>query len=180
MRQIKREGNTWRDVGAEPLVRDPGMRPDSEAALDEFSMQVVETLLEPCTRNADLKVLEAKLQEVLVGQGGPGKIVGTLACHARRGPRDVDYLDRYRNQDLDRYRNQDKAESKSRARPAVTAPNPGYRVGFRGTLSGSGRYLLNRQRISSMRRKPREPSVTTAAVLSALAGILAVGVITLV
>src|SRR5262249_23511896 len=113
MRQIKREGNTRRDVGAEPLVRDPGMRPDSKAALDEFSMQVVETLLEPCTRNADLKVLEAKLQEVLVGQGGPGKIVGTLACHARQGPRDVDYLDRHRNQD--------KAERKSRARPAPGA-----------------------------------------------------------
>ena len=52
------------------------MGPDPDAALLEFVVEIVEAVLEPGAFDRDLEVLEAKLEQLLVGQGGPGKFWG--------------------------------------------------------------------------------------------------------
>src|SRR6266852_597168 len=74
MGQIKRNGDARRYVGAEPFVRDPGMRPDAQPAPAELVVEIGQARLEPRAFDRDLEVLEAKLQELVVGQRGPGKL----------------------------------------------------------------------------------------------------------
>src|SRR5439155_13177607 len=74
MGQIKRNGDARRDVGAEPFVGDPGMRPDAQSAPAELVVEIGEPLLEPRPFDGDLEILEAKLQQLVVGQRGPGKL----------------------------------------------------------------------------------------------------------
>src|SRR6202034_3333541 len=58
---------------AEPFVRDPGVWPHQNAALRELVMKRQEAVFQPGTFDLDAKILEANLQELVVGQRGPGK-----------------------------------------------------------------------------------------------------------
>src|SRR5687767_11675998 len=93
------------------------MRPDAEATLGELIVQITEAPCKPRARYADLKVLEAKLQELFVGQRSPGKIVGTLARHALREPRRGWITG-------NPHRSQDRAEGKFGASPRRCTPKP--------------------------------------------------------
>src|SRR5438132_13246664 len=74
MGEIERNGDAGRIVWAEPLVRDPHVRPDPQPALGEFLVEVCHAPLKPrAAADGDLEVLEAQLQELAVRQGGPGK-----------------------------------------------------------------------------------------------------------
>src|SRR5207248_2687441 len=72
---IERERDAGRVVRTEPLARDPGMRPHPQLALCELIEQIVEAILEPSACDGDLEILEAKLEQLLVGQSGPGKFL---------------------------------------------------------------------------------------------------------
>jgi hypothetical protein len=58
MRQIKRDRDTGRIVGAEPFARNPGMGPYAKVALCELIIKVVEAPLKPGALDRDLEVLE--------------------------------------------------------------------------------------------------------------------------
>jgi hypothetical protein len=50
------------------------MGPDSDAALLELAMEIVEAVLEPGAFERELEILEADLEQLLVGQRGLGKL----------------------------------------------------------------------------------------------------------
>jgi hypothetical protein len=58
MRQIKRDRDTGRIIGAEPFARNPGMGPYAKVALFELIIKVVEAPLKPGALDRDLEVLE--------------------------------------------------------------------------------------------------------------------------
>src|SRR5262249_44696255 len=66
MGEIERDGYARRGLRAEPFVRDPGVRPDAQSALIEFLMEIVETSLEPGSRDGNPEVLEAQLEQPLI------------------------------------------------------------------------------------------------------------------
>jgi hypothetical protein len=49
------------------------MRADAKPALCELVIEVVQAPLEPSTFDGELEVLEAQLQQLVIGQGGPGE-----------------------------------------------------------------------------------------------------------
>src|ERR1044072_317983 len=49
------------------------MRADPEVSLLQFLMGGLEAVLEPGAFDFDLEIAEAQLEQLLVGQGGPGK-----------------------------------------------------------------------------------------------------------
>src|SRR5581483_4157758 len=73
MGEKERNGDARRVVRTEPFVREPGMRPDRQLPPLQFAMQVAQAVFEPGALDADLEVLQAKFQQFLVGQRGPGK-----------------------------------------------------------------------------------------------------------
>ena len=73
MREIERDGDAGRVVGAEPLVRDPGVRPHPQPPLRELLVEIGEAALEPGAFERDLEVLQAQLQQLSVGKRGPGE-----------------------------------------------------------------------------------------------------------
>src|SRR5947209_14177256 len=68
VREIERNGNAGRALRGEPLARDPGVRAHANATLRELAVESVEAVLEPRPFDLDLQVLEAKFQQLLVGQ----------------------------------------------------------------------------------------------------------------
>src|SRR5580698_1621228 len=75
MGEKERHGDTRRVLRAKPFVGNPGVRPHREAVLGKLVVQGQETVLEPSALDLDVKVLEADLQELLVGQRGPGEFL---------------------------------------------------------------------------------------------------------
>jgi hypothetical protein len=73
MSEIEGNRDAGRVIGAEPLVGHPGVRPDAKPPLAELRIELVQAPLEPRACDGDLEVLEAQLEEFVVGQGGPGK-----------------------------------------------------------------------------------------------------------
>src|SRR5690554_1071904 len=65
--QIERDRDSWRGIGAEPFVRDPGMRLEPDAALIELFVETGEAAFEPCAVERDLEILEPQLQQLIVG-----------------------------------------------------------------------------------------------------------------
>ena len=79
MGEIERDGDAGRVVRAEPFARDPGMRPQPDAALFELVVEIVQAVLQPGALDPDLEVLEAAPEQLLGGQVFPGK------CPTRHG-----------------------------------------------------------------------------------------------
>ncbi len=50
------------------------MRSDAQSAPTKLVMEIGEALLEPRAFDADLEILEAELEELIVGQRGPSKL----------------------------------------------------------------------------------------------------------
>src|SRR5215813_4752001 len=73
MGEVEGNRDAGRVVGAEPLVRDPGVRPDPQPPLGELVMEMVQAPLEPRSGDADLEILEAELEQLTVRQCGPGE-----------------------------------------------------------------------------------------------------------
>jgi hypothetical protein len=59
MGEIERDRDAGRGVRAEPLVGDPGVRADAQAALLQLAMQRAQAQLQPRPFDGDLEVLEA-------------------------------------------------------------------------------------------------------------------------
>jgi hypothetical protein len=66
--EIERDRDPGRVARAEPLIRDPGMRPHPQVPLGKLLMKLAKTVLEPGARDRDLQILQAKAQQLLVGQ----------------------------------------------------------------------------------------------------------------
>src|SRR5580700_79578 len=75
MGEKERHGDARRVLRAEPFVGNPGVRPYREAMLGKLVVQGQQAILEPGALDLHMKVLEADLQELLVGQRGPGKFL---------------------------------------------------------------------------------------------------------
>src|SRR5580704_4755583 len=75
MGEKERHGDARRVLGAEPFVGNPGVRPHVKAVLGKLVVQGQEAVLEPGALDLHMKVLEADLQELLVGQRGPGEFL---------------------------------------------------------------------------------------------------------
>ena len=87
MRQIERDRDA-RCVGrAEPFVRDPDVRLEADASLLQLVVEVADAAPEPGAFNLDLEVLEPHLQQLLVGQAGPGYPARRSTRHGVARPR---------------------------------------------------------------------------------------------
>src|ERR1041384_41399 len=68
MGEIERDRDAGRAVGAEPLARYPGVRPQPDAPLVKLLVETVETVLEPGAFDRDPQAAEAALEQLLVRQ----------------------------------------------------------------------------------------------------------------
>src|SRR5205085_6123925 len=59
MREMKRERDTGRGVGAEPFARNPGVRLDPDVALLELVVEIAQADLEPRALHRDLEIPQA-------------------------------------------------------------------------------------------------------------------------
>ena len=84
MRQIEREGDAGRVLRAEPLARNPGVRPDPEAALLQLVVELAQAVRQPGAAKRELEVLQPQLQQPLVRPGGPTVLSAPsfAACYA--------------------------------------------------------------------------------------------------
>src|SRR3954447_11119211 len=73
MCQKKRERDAGCAVRAEPFAGNPGMWADPQVSLLQLLMERLEAVLEPSAFNFDLEIAETQLEQLLVGQEGPGK-----------------------------------------------------------------------------------------------------------
>src|SRR5262249_52211449 len=126
MREIEGERDAQRIVRAEPFARDPGMRPRPDVALRKLLVQGFEAVLEPGALDGDLEVLEAELEQLLLGQGGPGEF---LARHgfSTRGRRGRSMVSRWADHDN---------------RPQATSPRHSAHPGRTGSAEPLPRLVL--------------------------------------
>ena len=73
--EVEGNGDARRDVGAEPLVRQPGVRAARECrAARARRGGAAEAVFQPRALDAHPEVLDAQLQKLFVGQGRPGRL----------------------------------------------------------------------------------------------------------
>src|SRR6185312_4679836 len=83
VRQIERDTDAGGAVRAEPLAGNPGVRPYPQTRLRQLVMQALHAVFEPGALHGEVEVLEPELEQLLVGQIGPGKFLCTR--HGFRG-----------------------------------------------------------------------------------------------
>ena len=81
MREIKRNGDAGGVFRAEPFARNPGMRPHADVVLVELGIKRVQASLQPRALDRHFEVLDADVQQLVVGQRCPEIF---LTRHGRR------------------------------------------------------------------------------------------------
>src|SRR5678816_2125992 len=76
MREVERHGESRNAARREPLVGQPDVRLQPQAACVELIIEFLDAALEPGPRNRDPKVLEAQPEKALVGETFPANAIG--------------------------------------------------------------------------------------------------------
>ena len=74
VREVEGDGDGRLAVGAEPLVAEIAGRPDGQAARLELAVELRDARLEGAALDAHAEVADAEREELLVSEGGPGRI----------------------------------------------------------------------------------------------------------
>ena len=84
MRKIEGDGDAGNAVGREPLLRQPAVRPKTDAAGGEFSIQPPDRLLEIRARDRQSEITKSQTKQLLVAQRLPGMLQPRARVRERR------------------------------------------------------------------------------------------------